>query len=98
LPTLTPKNQPSVCDQNGRNRGRIVYPLTIPQMFYLTSEEYGHTDTVAEFATLDDAQDALSRLYDALEDCHGSGYSIRCAIAELEEQIGEHLMALECKE
>jgi len=67
-------------------------------MFYLTAEECGHTDTVAEFATLEDAQDALSRLYDALEDCRGSGYSIRCAISELEEQINSHIFALECEE
>lgn len=76
----------------------ILYPLTIPQVFYLTSEEFGHSYTAAEFATLDDAQDALSRLYDALEDCRGSGYSIRCAILELEEQINSHTFALECEE
>ncbi len=62
-------------------------------MLHLTSTEYGHTFYAETFATLEDAQDAISRLYDALEDCTGSGYSIRCAIAELEDQISEHLMA-----
>jgi len=62
-------------------------------MFHLTSTECGHTFYAETFHTVEDAQDAISRLYDALEDCTGSGYSIRCAIAELEDQLGEHLMA-----
>lgn len=63
-------------------------------MFTLTDTEYGHTHTVAEFATLEDAEFALEQLHLALEDCHGSGYSIRCAIAELEDQIAEHKLDL----
>ena len=62
-------------------------------MFHLTSTEYGHTFIAETFHTVEDAQDAISRLYDALEDCTGSGYSIRCAIAELEDQLDQHLMA-----
>jgi hypothetical protein len=61
-------------------------------MFYLTSAEYGHTFNAETFHTVEDAQDAISRLYDALEDCTGSGYSIRCAIAELSEQLKAHDM------
>ena len=62
-------------------------------MFHLTSTDYGQTYHAETFHTVEDAQDAISRLYDALEDCTGSGYSIRCAIAELEDQLSEHLMA-----
>jgi len=63
-------------------------------MFTLTECENGHTYVAAEFATLEDAEFALDQLQNALEDCHGSGYSIRCAIAELEDQISEHKLNL----
>lgn len=63
-------------------------------MFILTECENGHTYVAAEFSTLEDAEFALDQLYIALEDCHGSGYSIRCAIAELEDQIAEHKLDL----
>lgn len=63
-------------------------------MFTLTESENGHTYVAAEFATLEDAEFALDQLHIALEDCHGSGYFIRCAIAELEDQLAEHKLDL----
>ena len=69
-------------------------PLLFCQMFTLTECENGHTYVAAEFATLEDAEFALDQLHNALEDCTGSGHSIRCAIAELEDQISEHKLNL----
>lgn len=63
-------------------------------MFYISATECGHAYTAAEFATLEDAEFALDQLHNALEDCTGSGHSIRCAIAELEDQISEHKLNL----
>ena len=68
-------------------------PLQSFPVFYITESDYGLSFYAETFHTVEDAQDAISRLYDALEDCTGSGYSIRCAIAELEDQLSEHLMA-----
>lgn len=59
-------------------------------MLTISATEYGHTYNAAEFATLEDARFALEQLHNALEDCTGSGYSIRCAIAELSEQLEAH--------
>ncbi len=64
-------------------------------MFTLTAVENGHSYVAAEFATLEDAYAELDRLELALEDCYGSGYSIRCAIDELKQQIDEHFASLD---
>lgn len=61
-------------------------------MFTLTATEYGHNHTVAEFATLEDAEFALDQMHNALEDA--PSYSLQCAIADLEDQIAEHKLDL----
>ena len=75
-------------------RAFLKHSLAILPVFYITELDCGHSFYAAEFATLEDAEFALDQLHNALEDCHGSNYSIRCAIAELEEQIAEHKLDL----
>lgn len=64
------------------------------EAFFITAQdEYGAFYDAETFETLEDAKSALSSLYDALEDAAGfQAYSLRCAIAELSQQIS----AAEC--
>lgn len=50
--------------------------------------EYGHTEELASFASLEEAEEALSSLYDALEEASVSrSYTLQSLISQLEEQI-----------
>lgn len=63
----------------------------IPPMFYITDiNEYGHLDIVETFDNVADAESALELLELALQD-DGPTYRLRCAIAELKEQLEDHL-------
>lgn len=60
-------------------------------MFYITDvNEYGHLDIIETFDTVADAESALELLELALQD-DGPTYRLRCAIAELKEQLEDHL-------
>lgn len=67
-------------------------------MFYLTDvSDYGHLEIVDTFETVADAEAALELLELALDD-GGPTYRLRCAIAELREQLDDHYQAAESTE
>jgi len=59
--------------------------------FSLTAlTEYGHNETIASFASLEEAEEALSSLYDAIEEASSSlAFSLSCLASQLEEQLSE---------
>jgi hypothetical protein len=60
----------------------------LPPFSLSTVTEYGHTEELASFASLEEAEEALFSLYDALEEASSSrAFSLQCMISELEEQI-----------
>jgi hypothetical protein len=63
-----------------------------------TVTEYGHTEELASFASLEEAEEALSSLYDALEEASSSrAFSLQSAISELEEQLSEARLCAEAE-
>lgn len=63
-------------------------------MFYLTDiDETGHLHLADTFDTIAEAESALELLELALED-DGPKHRIRCAIAELKEQLADHLLSV----
>ncbi len=63
-------------------------------MFYITDSEYGHNYIADTFGTLEDAYAAIDDMEAAIDDGAPS-YRLRCAIAELKEQIDEHFASLD---
>jgi F0F1-type ATP synthase membrane subunit b/b' len=67
--------------------------------FSLTARShYGHDEELASFASLEEAEEALSSLYDALEEASLSrSYILQGMIAELEEQVSEARLCAEAE-
>lgn len=65
--------------------------------FSLTARSYyGHDEELASFASLEEAEEALSSLYDALEEASPSrAFSLSCLISQLEEQLSEARLCAE---
>jgi len=64
--------------------------LNFPEMFYLTSTEYGHTFNAETFHTLDDARAYLNELQ--YHQDFAFSYDREIAIAELTDQIADYLL------
>lgn len=66
-------------------------------MFFTTTiTEYGHLEEADRFNSAEEAESALELMELALEDC--DSYTLRCAIAELREQLEDHYLEAENNE
>jgi hypothetical protein len=69
----------------------MVLPFSLTARSY-----YGHDEELASFASLEEAEEALSSLYDALEEASSSrSYSLQSLISQLEEQLSEARLCAE---
>lgn len=61
------------------------HSLAIPEVFYITESDFGHTFYAETFPTFDDACHALNIL--ETEQDRAYSYARECSIAELKQQI-----------
>lgn len=77
----------SVFDHNGPQLRPAFsqHSLAIPEVFYITESDFGHTFYAETFATFDDACHALNMLELSQDEAYS--FTRECAIAELKQQI-----------
>ena len=68
---------------------RFLRPETMEPIILYSLDEYGYTDELATYETIDAAQFALSRMLDTAESC--LSYDLQCAIYYLQDAIADRL-------
>ena len=72
----------------------VILPFAFLTVFFLTDEnEYGHSEIVDTFETVDDVLAAIDLLEQHLDD-GGPVYRLQDAISQLREQLDDHQNAL----
>ena len=72
-------------------------PIAFSPVFFTTTiTEYGHLEEADRFNSVEEAESALELMELALDD--RDSYTLRCAIAELREQLADYYSEAENKE
>lgn len=72
--------------------------MALPPFSLTARSYYGHDEELASFASLEEAEEALSFLYDALEEASLSrSYTLQSLISQLEEQLSEARLCAEAE-